>query len=339
MHKWLIILVLILAAIFFYLNREEALNAFETIKAGDWRFILLAIFFEALWLLNVAASYFMIYRGVGIEERFEKLILLASAANAFNIVAPTGVGMGGMAVFISEAQRRGYSSARATIASVLYIFFDYVGFLVILALGILVLFRRGNLMSTELISALILLGMVSFFGYVLYLGTQSGERFSAILTWLARNINRVLFKITKKNYFSEQRAHSFAFEASEGLRMMRSRHLNILIPTGLAFTSKLLLLIIFWMMFLAFNVPFSPGTIIAGFSIGYLFLVVSPTPAGIGVMEGALTLVLTTLGVPFGMAAVIALAYRGVTFWLPLLVGIGSMRWVSSAGIPEPTRN
>jgi len=80
--------------------------------------------------------------------------------------------------------------------------------------------------------------------------------------------------------------------------------------------------------FLAFKTPFSPGTIVAGWSISYLFTIVSPTPAGIGLVEGLLPLTLTTLNVPLGAATVITLVYRGVTFWLPLCIGMLAFRWL-----------
>ena len=43
-------------------------------------------------------------------------------------------------------------------------------------------------------------------------------------------------------------------------------------------------------------------------------------------MEGVLTVTLRSLNVPLGSAAVITLAYRGFTFWLPLLFGIVAFR-------------
>jgi uncharacterized protein (TIRG00374 family) len=74
-------------------------------------------------------------------------------------------------------------------------------------------------------------------------------------------------------------------------------------------------------MFLAFNVPLSMGTLIAAFSVAYLFFIVSPTPAGVGIVEGALALALHSMYIPFSAAAVIALSYRGITFWVPMAFG------------------
>jgi uncharacterized protein (TIRG00374 family) len=81
-------------------------------------------------------------------------------------------------------------------------------------------------------------------------------------------------------------------------------------------------------MFLAFGQGFSVPALIAGFSMGYLFLIVSPTPSGVGFVEGAMTLTLNSMDVPLAPAAIIALAYRGITFWLPLAYGAFAFRWV-----------
>jgi uncharacterized membrane protein YbhN (UPF0104 family) len=76
---------------------------------------------------------------------------------------------------------------------------------------------------------------------------------------------------------------------------------------------------------------------VAGFSIGYLFYIVSPTPTGIGFVEGAMTLVLGSLRVPVATAAAIVLAFRGLTLWLTVLYGMLVLRWVGRrrpAGTP-----
>jgi uncharacterized protein (TIRG00374 family) len=93
-----------------------------------------------------------------------------------------------------------------------------------------------------------------------------------------------------------------------------------------AFANKTLMMLIFATTFMAFNVPFTAGTIIGGFAISYLFLVVSPTPSGIGIVEGIMPLALSSLRVPWSQAIIITLAYRGITFWFPLGVGAIAFR-------------
>ena len=97
----------------------------------------------------------------------------------------------------------------------------------------------------------------------------------------------------------------------------------MLMPLALALSNKALMISVLFLVFLSFRVPFSVDTLVAGFSMGYLFFIVSPTPSGIGGVEGVLTLSLNTLGVPIDAAAVVALAYRGFTFWVPFFLRDG----------------
>ena len=65
---------------------------------------------------------------------------------------------------------------------------------------------------------------------------------------------------------------------------------------------------------------------IGGFAIGYLFMIVSPTPSGIGVVEGVLPLALRSLRVVWSQAIVVTVVYRAMTFWVPLGVGALAFR-------------
>lgn len=68
--------------------------------------------------------------------------------------------------------------------------------------------------------------------------------------------------------------------------------------------------------------------LITGYSIGVLFMAVAITPQGVGVVEGVMTAAFVSLGVPVARATIAVLAYRGISFWLPLLTGFIALRWV-----------
>lgn len=325
MRKFLFAIVFFLAGLFITLRFAEVQQVWDTLTRGDLRFIGLALVLEAIWVINVATSYKVIYRAMGIDEKFERLILISTAANFVNVVAPS-VGMGGMAVFISEAKRGGYSSGRVTAAGVLAILFDYLGFFVLLIIGLFVLFRRNNLSYVEIIASAFLFLLAAFLAYLILIGIRSANMLGNVLARLAHHINSLSKLVVRREYLSEHRAHHFAQEMSSALREIARKPQYLSLGIILGLTSKVILVVILGLMFLAFNVPFTKGTVIAGFSIGYLFWIVSPTPAGIGFVEGGLALALSTLYVPLGAAAIITLAFRGITFWTPLLFGMIAFR-------------
>lgn len=327
MRKFTFAVVLMLAVVFVLARTAEMSSIIETLQQADWRFLALAVIVMGFWFVNSAYNYWFVYRAMDMDEKVGHLALLTSAVNFINIVAPTG-GVSGIAVFLSEARRKGISPARVTVAAAMVVLLDYVGFLMMLGLGLVVLIRRSTLSSTELVATLIMVSMAAVLGSLLYTGMRSGEALGNLLAKISHRINRIVWPFLHREYIPEGRVHEFAHEAADGLQMLRNQPKSLLPPAALALNGKFLMTLIFLLTFLAFNVPFSPGTIVAGWSISYLIAMTTPTPAGIGIVEGILPLSLTTLNVSLGAATVITLAYRAITFWLPLFIGMLAFRWV-----------
>jgi uncharacterized protein (TIRG00374 family) len=332
MRKFIIPIILLLGLIFAIARRAEIQQIAETLQQGNIWYIFLAIVVLVLWFLICGASFKAIYHGMGIEEQLGTLTLVVSAANFVNIVAPSG-GMSGMAIFVSEARRRNYSVARSAAAGVLYLLFDYLGLIAVLVVGLVVLIRRNDLSLVVVLASAALVGLTMLFTYLINLGMQSAVSFGNALAKLSRFVNRILRPFIHRDYLSEARAHEFAHDAAEGLILLRSQPRSIVIPLLLALTNKIAQIVILTLIFLAFKIPISIGTVIAAFSVGTLFVIISPTPAGMGFVETALTLVLTSMYISIGDALVITLSYRGITFWLPLIVGMVSLRALEKVGI------
>jgi uncharacterized protein (TIRG00374 family) len=325
MRNFIFAIILLLGFIFIIGRIAEVQSIVETLRAGDWRFLGIALLLEFCWVFVVAGTYRAIFQILDLKEKISRLVLLSLAANFVNIVAPTA-GLGGVAIFISESKHSGNSTGRITVASVLYVLYDYAALLCVLTLGLVVLFRRNDLTMADILASLILLIMAISLAAMLYLGSRSVEKLGKILAALARLVNRILWPFMHRCYLQEDRAYSFAHEVADGFEELKKAPHNLLSPAIFALLNKLLLITILFTAFLAFDVPYSVGTIIAAFSIAYLFVIVSPTPSGIGIVEGVLTLTLRSFNLPLGASAVVALAFRGITFWLPLLLGFIAFR-------------
>ncbi|HLE92100.1 MAG TPA: lysylphosphatidylglycerol synthase domain-containing protein, partial [Anaerolineales bacterium] len=128
MRKVIIVLILFLGAAFVYLSFGELESILGTLRQGNFWFVLLAILIQLGWIFVTGLTYLSIFRLLGLQGTAYKLSLLATGANFVNIVAPSG-GMGGVAVFIADANRNGQSPGKVLIATVLYLFLDYIAFL------------------------------------------------------------------------------------------------------------------------------------------------------------------------------------------------------------------
>lgn len=325
MRKIFLILFFFVAIAIAILSLGELERTWRTLRHSDIRFMALAIVLLLGWTLNDASGYRSLYRLMDVREDFWHLVLLSSSTSFINVVAPSG-GFGGVAVFVDDAGKRGLPRGLAAAVGALYLFLDYTAFMVILGLGWAVYIRRNDLKPGEITASFIMLGIVIGLGTLIYIGSHSGEKLGRILAWMSRQVNRVLWPFRHSEYFHEIAAHEFGVEVAEGLSILRVKHRGILIPFSFATSGKILQTLILGMTFLAFGVSFSLGTIVAGFASAYLFLIVSPTPYGIGVVETLLPLALTSLSVPWEDAVIITLTYRGITFWIPLILGGISFR-------------
>ena len=325
MRKFILSLILFLGAAFVYLSFSELESIVHTLQQGNFWFVLLALLVQAAWFIVAGMIYQSLYHALGMEDTIYRFSLLAASATFVNIVTPSA-GVGGVAVFISEARRNRQPVGKVTVASMLVLFLDYVAFLVVLTLGLLVLFRRNDLGPTELAASGVMFAIAAGLGFLLYLGSRSADALGNALAWMARLVNRMADPFIHRDYLSETRAHGFAHEMASDLKSLPEKMHNLSTPLLYSFVSKALLMGVLLSIFIAFQVPFSAGTIIGGFAISYLFLIVSPTPSGVGIVEGIMPLALSSLRVPLSDAVIITLAYRGITFWLPLAFGAVAFR-------------
>ena len=325
MRKTIFILIIFLSAALVYLSFGELESIVETVQQGNLWFLLLGLILLCGWFLILGLTFQALYRVLDMDGPVYKFSLMAVAANFVNTIAPSA-GMGGAAVFISDAVHNKQSPGKATVASMLSVFLDYLAFLFVLTLGLFVLWRRNDLDPAEIATSAVIFLIAGSIGFLLYLGSRSAKALGNALAKIARFINRVAKPFIHRDYLSEERAYEFANEMSENLKILPQKSNSLIKPLLYAFANKALMMCILLVCFLAFKVPFTAGTIIGGFSIAYLFLIVSPTPSGIGIVEGIMPLALSSLRVPWSQAVIVTLAYRGITFWVPLGVGAIAFR-------------
>ena len=114
MRKFIVLLVIFLAASFVYLSFGEIQTIVQTLQKGNFWFVLLAILIQCGWFFVTGLTYLSLYRILGMDVTIYRMALMSAAANFVNVIAPSA-GMGGMAVFISDAHRNGRSPGRVTV--------------------------------------------------------------------------------------------------------------------------------------------------------------------------------------------------------------------------------
>lgn len=332
-RKALVWIALAMAVAFIAISISELENIGHALQRGNWLFLILALGLEILVLANNAETYRSLFLLVGIKESWRHLFFLSTAFTFVNLIAPSG-GVGGVAVFMDSAKQRGQSPARAMVVGILYAIYEYISLLFIVFLGFVILFRRNviadGMSGGEITAALLLLGATFGFGMILYVGYKSAERLGNLLSRIARLVNRLLFRFTHKEVWSPENARTLAMEIGEGVSTIRESKGRLIRPLVFAMANKLILIALLTSVFMALNVPFSTGTVVAGYGFCQLFFYVSPTPAGVGVVETLFPVILKMLSVPLSSGLLITLIYRGLTVWLSFGIGFWSFRKLQS---------
>ncbi|MGC4044628.1 MAG: flippase-like domain-containing protein [Armatimonas sp.] len=219
----------------------------------------------------------------------------------------------GTSMLLAESIRSGIAPGRASAALLLVRVADLamLGLSVLAGLGILGV--RGLLRPVEWLAAGGLVLLLGVWGSGLFLARFAPERLARLLTFVEKLAKGRL----PEGWGKEQAGH-----AQESVAPLFTSPARLLLPLALALGAHLSDLTCLYFLTRAFDLSVSSGTVLAAFSIGLLFWCVSLTPDGIGAVEGMMSVVFISLGVPAPQAVAVVLAFRGFSLWLPVACGL-----------------
>lgn len=318
--------LLVIAFLWFVITRLTEIQALaETLAQGQWQWVLAAMGLQFLNFTMIAAAYQAAFRTVGVKSRLIQLIPLTFASVFMGVAAPS-IGASGAALFIDDSIRRGESAARTAAGTLLYLASNLVAFFTVVVIGMCYLFIQDNLHAYQVIGALILMIFIGVLTGVLLTGLLRPDYLSRLLTFVQRRVNGLLARFKHSPQFPEDWAERSALEFKDAAEAIARRPKKLVVTVLMALISHLMNLSSMFMVFWAFNQHVRLGVLVASYGLGLLFWIVTVIPHGIGIVEGVMTLVITSLGVPAEKAAVITLSFRGISFWLPLLTGFLMLR-------------
>jgi phosphatidylglycerol lysyltransferase len=327
--RWIFWLLLALFTWLVLTRTAEIKQLAKTLAQGRWEWMLVAVLLQVSYFTVLTLSYKAAFSVVGVRSTLRQLLPVTFAALFVNVVAPSG-NLSGMALWVDDATRRGQSSARTMAGYLLQMSVDFIAFTLVLAVGMVYLFARHDLQLYEIVGAFVLLLMTTGLSGALALGLWRPALLWRLLSWVQQLANRLAQRLKRPNFLEDDWAEHNANEFIAVSESAARHPVGLTITLGVTLTANLINLTCLYIIFLAFHYPIGLGALVAGYAIGILFWIVSPTPQGIGVVEGVMTLVFISLNVPAGVATAVTLAFRGLSFWIPLLLGSVALRRVST---------
>ncbi len=273
-----------------------------------------------LTVLSYAAmsrSYQGIADAAGCALRFRDWFRITFVSNTVNYLVTTA-GLSGFAVRMFLLSQRQVPSGRAVLISLVQTFLTNFTLLLFILLGFASLVLRHSLPAPALAAAtaaVVLFAALLGWAVVLMYHRRLRRR---TLFFVADAGHRLLRRVVPRWTPGRVRLWRFQHNLNEGLEFLLARKDRMLAPAGWILLDWVLTIAILWAAFWAVNHPIPPGLVVVGFAVGICLSLVSFVPGGLGVMEGSMTAVFTSLGVPFESAFLAVLIFRVAYYVLPL---------------------
>jgi uncharacterized protein (TIRG00374 family) len=336
---WRAVVLVVLLALFgltFSSHLQELANVATVLERGQPGWLGVAVVLQVLWFWNQAVLYRSLYALLGLPARTSRLLPIVLASNFLNFVTPSA-SLGAVALFLDDARQRGLDPGRVALVSVVRLVLNLVWFGLLLVFTLTVLAIRMELMVQYLVAASLLLAAAVLVIGGLVLAALRPDRLEQVVGQLGRLIDQLGRRLLHRELSGEQRGRRFGaqFGAAAaalwaGRRRLPRPWLHVMLFDGL----QIGVLYAVLRAFPGDESPLSLVTLVVVYTLGVLFSVVALTPQGLGVVEVTLLGAFAMVGLPMARAAVVILAYRGFSFWAPLLVGLGALRWVRGLGRP-----
>lgn len=328
--KTIIVLILFLVGIYFVIPRLiDAQQAVQLISKVNKYYLILAILFEILSYIGAAMLMGIILSQMGHRIAFWDRFRIGSMA-AFAIhFFPLG-SLGGGAVDFYFLRKKKVKSGSILMMLLLRIIISYIAFFILFIIALTLLPTIENISLTmKIISGGILVILVFGTIYFLYLYKHK-EKFRKVFHIV---FSPARFFSSRLKYPVDKTRLDYTFEEFyESLKLFsqKKRSTILAILTGMVYWLGDMLC--FFFVFLSFGYLINFGVLMFSYSIGLLAGMVSFIPGGLGVTEGTLGLVLTSLGVPSTIALMSILIFRLFSFWMWIPFGLYSFLSLRKAG-------
>jgi uncharacterized protein (TIRG00374 family) len=279
-----------------------------------WAVVSALLFAVSFYLW--AILYRVGFAAVDLHFKTAGLLGPLMASIFFNSAAPVGE-----AVFVEHAIEHRQNGARAAAGIILVLVVDLATTIPFIVAGLAYLNAKGTLPAYYVVTSGLFVLVILLFVAALWLARVKRSWLDAALRFGQRTVNKLVRLFGRRGWDSTTWAERSGDQFSDAAASM-ARHPGLL---GVAILMGLLFHLVnaagLYTLFLAFGQRAGWGLIAAGFAMSIVLYVIAVTPQGVGAAEGVMSLLFVSAGVPGAIAVGIAVTYRILNVWLPLLIG------------------
>jgi uncharacterized protein (TIRG00374 family) len=294
-------------------------HAIELIKDATPAWLVVAIASECVALV----FYSLLFRRLLGLLRYPVTLGLALRINLAGLAAAhlfSAGGVGGAAVTYRVLQKRGMPHSLVLIAVIFQNAFAYLLLFALFAAGLTVLILRGQGgdAATLIATAFVLLFLAgAAYGFWLLAHPSSlRRRAHQVVAWLERRIKRLQIDPAMLDEYLDG--------VVDGWRRLRRDGWGHLRTVGHAAGYWGFDIVCLLLVMVAFHQSVAPDKVIIAYAVANVVGTFSPTPGGLGAVEGVMIALLVGFGMPSAAAVAVVLVYRLINFWLPIPAGLGT---------------
>lgn len=316
--RWNIILpivVLVIVGVIVFIKRDDLGSFVEVIKdVSIVPFILAACCLFGRYFSH-AYAYKAVFRCVDEEVKYLHIVPLVFSVTFANDCAPTA-GTAGSVLIAAWSHKQGLDMGKSVTVVFLEKIGYFGGFAVVMLIGFAILIFTGQMVWYLALGGLAVLLMIFTFGFVMWLGYSHVETEQRLFAWIENLVNRALVVFKRKPAEPWAARIAASFHEAASIAVDKPRALIVMFCRMVLLHACDCMCFIFVGFAFGYTyIPFLMASYVAGFIIATFIL------QTIGAVEILLALVLSAYGATPAQAAAIALAYRGLIFWIPFVIG------------------
>ena len=299
----LVILVLAIAVFRF----TELQHFIELAAAADARWLVLGILAQALTYVCAGGVWWLALRHAGYAMRLREFAFLGIGKLFVDQALPTG-GASGTVLVAASLRNRGIPLRIAFFAMLVGLLSYYSAYLAS-AIATFAIIWTNHRMGFALATAFAVFALVALFVPLAVIALRSlSQRY--IPAWLKRRktVQIILLEMSEAPLFE--------------LMTLRLFFGTVAFQMAVVVLDAATL----WISFKAIGYSIDPLVAFAGMVSGSIGATIGPAPLGLGTYEGSAVAILTVLGVPVAPSLTAVVLFRGLSFWLPMLPGMGFSR-------------
>jgi uncharacterized protein (TIRG00374 family) len=254
-------------------------------------------------IVNLGQSQLTIFRGA----------LIAMVAASIGLVAGGWVSAAAITYRLVEKNENAHEEA--ALAGVLPMLYNTTLLVIVSTLGLVYLLVKHLLSSEQVFAYCLVLFIFGLIFLVIIYGINHQDIVEHVVLWLVDHLMHLLGRVYDATPIRNMMDNIFI-----GVKLLlNGRWKAAALGSGLNIGFDMLTL---YFLFIAAGHAANPGVLMAGYSVAFLLeKAVFFIPGGIGVIEGGMVAIYTILGIPGTICVVVVLAYRLISFWIPILLG------------------